>query len=610
MYAGAAYIIIELVNNVAEPLHLPDWTATLVILLLIIGFPIVAILSWIFDITPEGLKKTESAKVIKEELVETGKRKLKVSDGIIAILVVVVCILLYPRIFQRDKFKNIRDEDGRISVAVMPFINMTGDTILDIWETGLQFSLINKLSDVDELSVRQPQTMFDIFETTGHTSNASLTPSVESEIALKLESNTYISGNLMKFGNKIRVIATLKYSETNEIYESFEINGNSEDDFFEIIDSLSFLIRNHLEIEVLGQDVIYDEKSWATTKSPEAYRFFLRGLNRFFDSDYPSAIDLFTEAIIEDTTFVNGKLFLAIAYYNAYQYDKSIQIFNVLNKNINNLTYFEQLFTKFWLAVFDKNIQECIRITSLMLDYDQQQRAIWYDLGVCYSILHQYEKAVDAYEKALELDKKWGGNWKWWEFYYELGGTYHKIGQHSKEKEIYELGLSFSPNNPSIVRKQAICALSQGDTKKANEYIVKYRSIGEKEDWGEYWINYYVGRIYYEAEQFNKAIEIFSDLIAEYPQDPRSKWELGFILIDNEINVEEGMELIDQALKIEPENPSFLYTKGLGYYKQGKVEEAYEIINKAWEMRRGYNHEHFKLIQEVEQALANQRSEE
>ena len=50
MYAGAAYIIIELVNNVAEPLHLPDWTATLVILLLIIGFPIVAILSWIFGI--------------------------------------------------------------------------------------------------------------------------------------------------------------------------------------------------------------------------------------------------------------------------------------------------------------------------------------------------------------------------------------------------------------------------------------------------------------------------------------------------------------------------------------------------------------------------------
>ena len=51
MYAGAAYIIIELVNNVAEPLHLPDWTATFTILLLVIGLPVVIILAWIFDIT-------------------------------------------------------------------------------------------------------------------------------------------------------------------------------------------------------------------------------------------------------------------------------------------------------------------------------------------------------------------------------------------------------------------------------------------------------------------------------------------------------------------------------------------------------------------------------
>ena len=63
MYAGAAYIIIELVNNVAEPLHLHDWTATFTILLLVIGLPVVIILAWIFDITPEGVKKTDSIEV-------------------------------------------------------------------------------------------------------------------------------------------------------------------------------------------------------------------------------------------------------------------------------------------------------------------------------------------------------------------------------------------------------------------------------------------------------------------------------------------------------------------------------------------------------------------
>jgi hypothetical protein len=50
VYATASYVIIELVTNIAEPLNLPEWTSTLIIALLAIGFPIAIIYSWIFDI--------------------------------------------------------------------------------------------------------------------------------------------------------------------------------------------------------------------------------------------------------------------------------------------------------------------------------------------------------------------------------------------------------------------------------------------------------------------------------------------------------------------------------------------------------------------------------
>jgi adenylate cyclase len=53
MYAGASFVVIEVTNNIVEPLGLPDWTPTVIILAIIIGFPVTAILSWIFDITPE-----------------------------------------------------------------------------------------------------------------------------------------------------------------------------------------------------------------------------------------------------------------------------------------------------------------------------------------------------------------------------------------------------------------------------------------------------------------------------------------------------------------------------------------------------------------------------
>ena len=59
-YSATAYIIIEVANNLAVPLHLPDWFITLILIVLLIGLPIVVILSWIFDFTPQGIKKTES----------------------------------------------------------------------------------------------------------------------------------------------------------------------------------------------------------------------------------------------------------------------------------------------------------------------------------------------------------------------------------------------------------------------------------------------------------------------------------------------------------------------------------------------------------------------
>jgi len=78
MYAGGAYVLIELSNNVAVPLNLPDWTPKLVILIALIGFPIMVILSWIFDITPEGINKTHSIEEAdqQERTLPPGKRRL------------------------------------------------------------------------------------------------------------------------------------------------------------------------------------------------------------------------------------------------------------------------------------------------------------------------------------------------------------------------------------------------------------------------------------------------------------------------------------------------------------------------------------------------------
>ena len=179
----------------------------------------------------------------------------------------------------------------------------------------------------------------------------------------------------------------------------------------------------------------------------------------------------------------------------------------------------------------------------------------------------------------------------------------HFVG---REKEIYELGLSVLPEHRDIIFRQAVCALSQGDSIKGSGLIAKYKSISKTEGLNDYRINYMIGRVYREAKQYNKAMDIFRELIVRNPQNRSSKFQLGYILIDNEIDIEEGMRLVDKTFTTNPDNWNLLYLKGLGYFKQGNVKEAHDILKKAWDLRPLYYHDHYSLIQEVEKALARQ----
>ena len=69
VYAATAFVILELVNMVARPLRLPDWTEAFVIVLLCIGFVIAVFVSWVYDITPAGVKKTKPVSELKHLII-------------------------------------------------------------------------------------------------------------------------------------------------------------------------------------------------------------------------------------------------------------------------------------------------------------------------------------------------------------------------------------------------------------------------------------------------------------------------------------------------------------------------------------------------------------
>ncbi|GAG89087.1 unnamed protein product, partial [marine sediment metagenome] len=282
---------------------------------------------------------------------------------------------------------------------------------------GIQNELITYLSRSEELSVRQFQTMNDILMQAGKLNAGSFTPAMASDISSKLETNSFIVGSIKTSADIIRINAHLIDTHSKETYKTFQIDGNREDDLFAMTDSLSWLIRNFLEISELRKELDSDFNSMATTTSVEALQCYIQGVNAFTRTDYSAAVDHFNSALKIDSNFSAVRTILVIANISLGEFDEAIQVFDRAFLDIESLPYADQLFLKFMRSGFDKDPQTGIKYLEQVLEYEPQFRAGMWQLGNEYIKIGQFEKAAEYFEKAFEIDLQWGGGWQWPLFY-------------------------------------------------------------------------------------------------------------------------------------------------------------------------------------------------
>ena len=606
VYAATAFIIIEAGDIILPRLGLPDWTLTLVIILLIVGLPITTIFSWIFDITPEGLRKTEPIQAgdQPEDSSQFTRRRLRLSDVVIAILLVIVVILVYPKIFNNKNPQFARDKDGRISIAVMPFKNITGDSIYNLWQEGLQNLLITSLSNSEELAVRQYETIYGILGSGADINYTSLTPALAGEVAQKLEANTVIVGNMHKFGSTVRITANIMDVGTEEIYKSYEMDGTTEDDFLSLIDSLSILIKNFLEIKSLKQTSFFDLSN-VYTNSTEAYKLYLQGHNCHYRLDYNCALELFNKAIEIDSTFVSAMMRLSYCYGAVSQARMSKYWAYKAFDRIDQLPHDMQLMVKEVKAAVDKKPLEQIKQMKQYLEIHPHAMIRQYTIGWVYFNTKQWKEAIEEFEKTLEISRRYElKTWAW--TYIFLGRAYHYYGNHKEEQKIFNDGREQWPGEkPQFDYNQAICAVSRGDSINAQVYMEEIRKMCEQNGWPRANLLLWYAGVHNSAKSLIRAEEYYREAIFLYPDNALLMNDMAYFLISNDIDIEEGMDLINTALAQDPENGTYLYTYGLGLYKTGKLDNSLEILRKSWDLKPYYDHDHYILIKRIEENLVS-----
>jgi TolB-like protein len=301
VYAAAAFIILQLVDIIAKPLQLPDWTLTFVIVLLVIGFIIAALLSWVYDITPSGVRKTKS--ISHGQHKETVKHETSTTWKIVSYASIVIIIaLLAFNILSKKK----SDDLGNLvkSIAVLPFVNLSNDPEQEYFSDGIVEAILNHLFKVGELKV--------ISSTS--TKRYRNTQLPLKQIADELGVSAILTGSVQKIGNNVRITTQLIDSRTDAHMWS-EIYDKDLSDIFSIQTEVAQNVARELKATLTSEEKEQIEKN--QTQNLEAYNLYLQG--RFFwnkrtEEGLKKSIEYFEKAIALDEDYALAIAGLADAY--------------------------------------------------------------------------------------------------------------------------------------------------------------------------------------------------------------------------------------------------------------------------------------------------------
>lgn len=366
-YAVSSWLIIQIVVSVFPYLGIDDFWITTIIVLLLIGFPIAVIGGWIYEMTPDGIRKTDEIDVT-EEFEEYSDRKL--NRIIIGVLATVITFMLVERVFFAEGSIIERDtlQVQTASVAVLPFVDMSENQDQEYFSDGLSEELLNVLAKVEGLQVAGRTSSFQY---KGQNIDLRL-------VGEDLGVNHVLEGSVRKFGNQIRITAQLiKADDGFHVWSDTYTREYSADNLFSIQDEISSRVLQELQIRLLPDQESYIQKS--LTSNTLAYDLYLRAnqllVNRRPD-EIEKAIALFDRAIEEDSEFAAAYARRAIAY-------------NLLS-NYGNLDRVEMM------KLMRKNIDRALLLDS--------------DLGWAYAALGEYHRNANnmddahiALEKAFEL---------------------------------------------------------------------------------------------------------------------------------------------------------------------------------------------------------------
>ena len=307
IYIVVSWLVLQVVSTVFPAFEIPLWASRLVVVLLGLGFPVAVILAWAFDLTPEGIEwdSTEGEKHVHTHA----------WDWVLAVLLVVAIGLVVSSEFRNwtessvrllEQVSEVQDSPNtgesdrmELSIAVLPFVNMSGDPDNEYFSDGLSEEILNLLAKIPNLKV------------IGRTSSFAFKGMNEDlrVIGQSLGVRTLLEGSVRKSGERLRITAQL-IDSTDGAHIWSETYDRTMTDIFAVQDDVAAKIIDALQIHVSAVPT-----RGRPTENTDAYILFLKARIAANAYEWRNAEALLFQAVELDPRFAEAHELLAYSYW-------------------------------------------------------------------------------------------------------------------------------------------------------------------------------------------------------------------------------------------------------------------------------------------------------
>jgi adenylate cyclase len=399
-YAVVAWLLVQAASILLPTFEAPAWVMKVFVVFLALGFVTSVTISWAFEATPEGLKRTENVPL--DAVLPTWSPR-KFATFIVAVAVIAAGLLAFNLFRTKPSTPpTTAMSNTNKSIAVLPFLNMSADKADEYLSDGMTEELLNVLTKVKGLRVPGRSSSFafkgknedDIFRKVGE----------------QLHVNPVLEGSVRKAGDKLRITAQLM-----NVADGYHLWSETYDrdmkDILAVQSDVAKRVVQALQVE-LGVDEarVLAKKP---TENPEAHRLYLLGryhFAKFTRAGWTNAIHYFEQALQVDPNFALAYCGLADTYgwaggqimagREAWAEEMELaQKALALDPNLAeaHLAMGTALFSMLGPHASEKELDRAVELNpNLALAYDQY--------GWTFAEMGRLDDAIAAEKKALELD--------------------------------------------------------------------------------------------------------------------------------------------------------------------------------------------------------------